>query len=84
MVMNSPQNENGKTNLRLHLCQETGPIYRCRRALIVPGSAVAASLSTVFYGMFNPGLFYSSVSLDRSESYVLVSARLERRHPVNS
>jgi len=25
--MNSPQNENGKTNLTLHLCQETGPSF---------------------------------------------------------
>lgn len=84
MVMNSPQNENGKTNLRLHLCQETGPILPPLANANSTRMAVAASLSTMFYEMFNPGLFYSSVSLDRSESYVLVSARLERRHPVNS
>jgi hypothetical protein len=84
MVMNSPENENGKTNLRLHLCQETDPVLPLRASVIRTPSAVRASFSTVFYVTFNLGLFYSSVSLDRSESNVLVSARLERRHPVNS
>lgn len=84
MVMNSPQNENGKTNLTLHLCQETGPNLPLLASVNRSRSAVPASLSTLFYATFNPRLFYSSVSLDRTESSVLVSARLERHHPVNS
>jgi len=37
-----------------------------------------------WFGVVYTRLFYSSASLDRSESSVLVSARLESSHPVNS
>jgi len=82
--MNSPQNENGKTNLPLSLCQETGSHLTVERGSIRTGSRLWPRLISSRSPMFNFGLFYYSASLDRSESYVLVSARLESSHPVNS
>jgi hypothetical protein len=41
--MNSPQNENGKTNLPLSLCQETGSHLTVERGSIRTGSRTLAA-----------------------------------------
>jgi hypothetical protein len=53
MVMNSPQNENGKTNLPLSLCQETEAELTVEREC---HSGAIDALSATDLGLIQPGL----------------------------